>query len=348
MPTWKMYTGLEDPVSHVHNFELQNDLQGVRDDARCKIFLDTLSEIAQQWFFKLQPWSITSWDGFVRTFYSLFSSAMPLPAELNDLVDIKQKDNEPLKDYIQCFMREATRVKSLSDDGKLIAINLGVKVKSLFWSSLKRKYARTTQEFLDRTEEFIRLEEAERKVDNLTQAATEQGKIDAGNTINLAEGGKNEAKNGKHSNGTRSSGNQNDDKKPNTVEQPKPREYAHKFTTYSILLETQACVFNATQFVVLYRRPPPMRKDVNRRDMAKLYRFHNDYGHETNECNHLKEEIVFLIRKNNAHLKRCATRPPVPDLGNNAMMDDWVKQFEELAGSQVLLYFNHLGVEIIL
>ena len=41
-------------------------------------------------------------------------------------------------------------------------------------------------------------------------------------------------------------------------------------------------------------------------------------------------------------------RPPVPDLGNNAMMDDWVKQFEELAGSQVLLYFNHLGVEIIL
>ncbi|XP_062118659.1 uncharacterized protein LOC133832312 [Humulus lupulus] len=238
MPTWKMYTGLEDPVSHVHNFELQTDLQGVRDDARCRIFPSTLSEISQQWFFKLQPGSITSWGGFVHTFDSQFSSAMPLPSESNDLVDIKQNDNEPLKDYIQRFMREATRVKSLSDDGKLIAINSGVKVKSLFWSSLKRKFACTTQEFLDRVEEFIKLEEAERKVDNPTQAATEQGKIDAENTTNPTKGGKNGAKNDKCSNGAGSSGNLNDNKKPKTAEQPKPWEYVPKFTTYSILLET--------------------------------------------------------------------------------------------------------------
>ena len=70
MPTWKMYTGLEDPVSHVHHFELQTDLQGVWDDVRCRIFLATLSEITQQWFFKLQPGSITSWDGFLRALYS--------------------------------------------------------------------------------------------------------------------------------------------------------------------------------------------------------------------------------------------------------------------------------------
>ncbi|XP_062089647.1 uncharacterized protein LOC133796183 [Humulus lupulus] len=38
--------------------------------------------------------------------------------------------------------------------------------------------------------------------------------------------------------------------------------------------------------------------------MNKFFQFHNDYGHETNECNHLKEEIEFLIRQNNAHLKR--------------------------------------------
>ena len=42
-----------------------------------------------------------------------------------------------------------------------------------------------------------------------------------------------------------------------------------------------------------------------------------------------------------------AARPPIPDLGNDAMMDDWVKQFEELAGSQVLLYFNHLRLDFL-
>ncbi|XP_062119251.1 uncharacterized protein LOC133833001 [Humulus lupulus] len=287
MPTWKMYIGLEDPVSHVHNFELQTDLQRVRNDARCRIFPTTLSEITQQWFFKLHPGSITSWDRFVCTFYSQFSSAMPLPIEPNDLVDIKHKDNEPLKDYIQRIMREATRVKSLSGDGKLIAINSRVKVKSLFWINLKRKSARTTKEFFDRAEEFIKLEEAKRKVDNPTQVATKQGKTGLGNTTNPVEGGKNGAKNGKRSNGAGSSGNQNDNKKPKTPEQPKPREYIPKFTTYSILLKTRAYVFNATQVVVPYRRPPPMRKNANRWDVTKFCQFHNDYDHETNECNHL-------------------------------------------------------------
>ncbi|XP_062075472.1 uncharacterized protein LOC133779535 [Humulus lupulus] len=279
---------------------------GVRDDARCKIFPATLSETAQRWFFKLQPGSITSWDNFVHIFYSQFSSAMPLPAEPNDLVDINQRDNEPLKDYIQCFMQEATKVKSLSDDGNLIDINSGVKVKSLFWSSLKRKSAHTTQEFLNIAEEFIKLEEAERKVNNPTQAVFEKEKTSVGNNTNPVEGSKNGGKNGKRSKGAGSSGNQNDNKKPKTSEHPNPREYVPKFTTYTILLESRADVFNATQVVVPYKRPPPIRKDVNRRDMTKFYQFHNDYGHETNECNHLKEEIEFLIRKNNAHLKSMA------------------------------------------
>ncbi|XP_062086222.1 uncharacterized protein LOC133792335 [Humulus lupulus] len=222
MSTWKMYTGLEDPVSHVPHFELQTDLQGVQDDARCRIFSGTLSKTAQCWFFKQQPGSITSWDGFVRIFYSQFSSAMPLLAEPNDLVDIKQRDNEPLKDYIQRFMQEATKVKFLSDDGKLIAINLAVKVKSLFWSSLKRKSTRTTQEFLDRAEEFIKLEEAERKMDNPTQATAMQEKTSARITTNPLEGSKNGGKNGKRCNRARNSGNQNDSKKPQTTEQSKP------------------------------------------------------------------------------------------------------------------------------
>ncbi|XP_062104034.1 uncharacterized protein LOC133815183 [Humulus lupulus] len=231
---------------------------------------------------------------------------MPLPTESNDLVDIKQRDNEPLKDYIRCFMQEATKVKSLSDNGKFIAINSGIKIKSPFWSSFKRKFACTTQEFLDWEEEFIKLEEAERKVDNPSQAATGQGKTEVGNTTNITGESKNGAKNGKcgwKANVAESSNNHNDSKKPKTTEQPKPREYVPKFTTYSILMESPTDVFKATQTVVPCRRPPPMRKDVNRRDMTKLCWFHNDYSHETNECNHLKEEIEILIRQNNAHLK---------------------------------------------
>ncbi|XP_060964099.1 uncharacterized protein LOC133033402 [Cannabis sativa] len=45
-------------------------------------------------------------------------------------------------------------------------------------------------------------------------------------------------------------------------------------------------------------------KDVSKRDMTKFCRFHGDYGHDTNKCNNLKQEIEFLIRKNNAHVQK--------------------------------------------
>ena len=41
-----------------------------------------------------------------------------------------------------------------------------------------------------------------------------------------------------------------------------------------------------------------------RRDTTKYCRFHNDYGHDTKECHHLKDEIELLIRQ--GHLRRYA------------------------------------------
>ena len=48
--------------------------------------------------------------------------------------------------------------------------------------------------------------------------------------------------------------------------------------------------------------PATIRKDISKRDMMKFCRFHNGYGHDTNLCNQLKDEIEFLIRQ--GHLRR--------------------------------------------
>ncbi|KAM6542924.1 hypothetical protein CsatB_007371 [Cannabis sativa] len=61
-------------------------------------------------------------------------------------------------------------------------------------------------------------------------------------------------------------------------------------------------VYMATQSLVAYKKPAPMKKDVSKRDMTKFCQFHGDYGHDTNECNNMKWEIEFLIRKNNLHV----------------------------------------------
>lgn len=48
---------------------------------------------------------------------------------------------------------------------------------------------------------------------------------------------------------------------------------------------------------VPFRRVDPMKGPRAKRDMTKYYRFHKDYGHTTNECRQLKDEIEGLISR---------------------------------------------------
>ena len=43
--------------------------------------------------------------------------------------------------------------------------------------------------------------------------------------------------------------------------------------------------------------PRPLHLSLNVRDKNKYYRFHKDYGHYTEDCRDLKEQIEELIRK---------------------------------------------------
>uniref|UniRef100_A0A803PDJ4 Retrotransposon gag domain-containing protein n=1 Tax=Cannabis sativa TaxID=3483 RepID=A0A803PDJ4_CANSA len=139
-PVWHPYTGKEDPLSHIHNFEVQTDLQGIRDDSHCRVFLATLSESVQQWYLKLCLRSINSWETLKKSFYDQFSPSKNRPIEPNNLTKI------------------------LSEDAKVIALTVGLTVMGPLWKDLKLKSVYTVQEFLDRVVDFIKLEKAFKKV----------------------------------------------------------------------------------------------------------------------------------------------------------------------------------------
>ncbi|XP_062100634.1 uncharacterized protein LOC133806560 [Humulus lupulus] len=205
-----------------------------------------------------------SCDAFVRLFYSQFFAARTLPAELNDLVDIKQEPNKPLKNYVQWFLQEVAPSKTVSDDGKLMVIMARIKVKGLLWTVLRRKTIYSTREFLDRADEFIKLEEAIQIFDQADQAGTS------------AAPAKNSGAN-----------------------------FNQNLTTN----ESRTEVFQATQAEVPYRKPAPIGKDISKRDTNEFYRFHNDYVHDTNECNQLKDKIEFLIHQNHQAMRRYIHHP---------------------------------------
>lgn len=130
------------------------------EDARCRIFPATLSNAAQEWYFKFPAGSIDSWEQFVQDFYKQFYASRIHPTETNQLVDIRQKEGESLKSYIQRFMQTASRAKIVGNEGKMMEITAGVRRQSDLWKSFKKNGVKTTQEFLDRADKYIKLEEA--------------------------------------------------------------------------------------------------------------------------------------------------------------------------------------------
>uniref|UniRef100_A0A803NJA0 Retrotransposon gag domain-containing protein n=1 Tax=Cannabis sativa TaxID=3483 RepID=A0A803NJA0_CANSA len=135
----------------------ETDLQGVRDDVRCKIFPATLIGVAQQWYLKLSPRSIYSWK--VDAFGNQFAPFQQREIEPNDLVDVKRQEDEPLKDYIQRFLEASIKAKSLSEDARVMALVAGLKEMSPLWSDLRIKAVYTMNDFLYRAYGFIKLKE---------------------------------------------------------------------------------------------------------------------------------------------------------------------------------------------
>ena len=161
MPTWKMYTGREDPLSYLKYFEMQMDLRGIQGDVCCRIFPATLLEAAQQWYFKLAPGKFNSWKAFSSKFHAQFSSSHQLPLHFGDLVEVKQRPGQPLLAYISRFMTEATKVSRVTEDGKLSVILGGIEVLGEVWKDIRKNgLVDSMSDFLDRVEGFIKLEEA--------------------------------------------------------------------------------------------------------------------------------------------------------------------------------------------
>ncbi|GAV65857.1 LOW QUALITY PROTEIN: hypothetical protein CFOL_v3_09371, partial [Cephalotus follicularis] len=52
--------------------------------------------------------------------------------------------------------------------------------------------------------------------------------------------------------------------------------------------------------------PAPLRSTLEKRYLDKYCRYHRDYGHDTDECRHLKNQIEELIRK--VHLRKYVDR----------------------------------------
>ena len=149
---------------------------------------------------------------------------------------------------------------------------------SEFGKWLKMKEPNSLEKFYKKADEFMRLE-------NLPAPAK----------VVVAEIENNhvaEASNKKESGGQKRENNNRKGQK----DVKKPRYF--KPSDFTPLTDTPENIFFATKDVVEYPEPPKIKLGKNFVPNGRFCRFHNQPGHDTNECLHLKNLIEELLREN--------------------------------------------------
>ncbi|GKV42236.1 hypothetical protein SLEP1_g49665 [Rubroshorea leprosula] len=103
IPQLETYDGTKDPDDHLHAFYSCMQAQNASDALMCKIFPSTLRGNAQTWYYSLPPRSISSYTKMAFAFATKFSSRKLISKTTSELMRVKQRDEESLKNYMSKF-----------------------------------------------------------------------------------------------------------------------------------------------------------------------------------------------------------------------------------------------------
>ena len=84
-----IFTGMEDPETHLTAFHTQMVLIGDSDAVRCKLFMSTLTGMAMDWFISLPDGHITSFPQLSRLLREQYLANRAPPPVSYDLFDVK-------------------------------------------------------------------------------------------------------------------------------------------------------------------------------------------------------------------------------------------------------------------
>ncbi|GKV04800.1 hypothetical protein SLEP1_g16907 [Rubroshorea leprosula] len=158
IPQLETYDGTKDPDDHLHAFYSCMQAQNAFDALMCKIFPSTLRGNARTWYYSLPPRSISSYTEMASAFATKFSSRRLIRKTTTELMRVKQRDGESLKNYMSRFNDAVLEVNSFDQ-----AVGIAAVISSLkhdrFRDSLIKHAATTFSEVNDRSLKFITAEE---------------------------------------------------------------------------------------------------------------------------------------------------------------------------------------------
>ncbi|XP_074342822.1 uncharacterized protein LOC141680517 [Apium graveolens] len=272
------FHGNSDPMEFLGRFNIEMDVYQVPDLARCRLLEATFREGAQQWFQKLGPGVITSWEQMKTLFPTQFQAAVKYTPTVTMLANVKQKEGEILTSYFKRFNAESTLVNDAIDETLKILLIAGLRVRTDFWKHLQGKDPVSLVDVLAQAESFKAIE----------QSLAETKKND--NTHNS----KGRTKRRDRSVSPDYRRNARSPNRVNVVntrrEWSPPSKYERRVSNYTPLAASIDHIFEVNKDRGIFKKPDRLTSWQSR-DKKKYCDYHESTGHDTHECRHLKDEI---------------------------------------------------------
>jgi hypothetical protein len=127
---------------------------GGDDVALDKSFIIVCEGLVLNWYSLLQPHSVCSWVDLKTKFMQAFQMFHDTAAESSDLYNCKQKDREPLRNFVRRFMQQRSQIPE-ADDKTTIKALIKVLTPGPTASHLTRKKLKTIDELFHELKEYI-------------------------------------------------------------------------------------------------------------------------------------------------------------------------------------------------
>ncbi|XP_060209037.1 uncharacterized protein LOC132636274 [Lycium barbarum] len=322
MPDIPKYNRTMDPNEHVTASTCAikgNDLADVeRESVLLKKFEETLSKGAMIWYHNLPEHSIDSFSMLANAFVKAHAGAIKVETRKSDLFNVKQQDDETLRDFVARFQMERMDLPPVTDDWVVQAFTQGLNSRSsITYMELKQNLieypAIAWADVHNRYQSKIRVEDdkilraasvswhsskggdrSRRVIDRYSRSSYDIYQpypFDRRGNGRNSESGKNDRRNDiRNDRGQNNRGLVNKnvvDRAPGNRETPRLSEY-------------NFCVDVATLAAAVIRNKEtrhlrPIQSDPEKLDKSIICKYHHTHGHRTEDCRPLREEVARLF-----------------------------------------------------
>uniref|UniRef100_A0A2N9GTA9 Reverse transcriptase domain-containing protein n=1 Tax=Fagus sylvatica TaxID=28930 RepID=A0A2N9GTA9_FAGSY len=159
VPQLETFDGFKDPLDYLDSFRTIMRLHGVSDEIMCRTFPTNLRGSARTWFNQLETGSIDTFAQLSRAFIDNFIGGRRSARPANYLLNIRQREGESLRSYVQRFNKEAVQIDEPNEYVALTAFNAGL-LKGDFLFQLCKDPPKSMSELMYEAQKFINAEDA--------------------------------------------------------------------------------------------------------------------------------------------------------------------------------------------